>query len=198
VFKAAFFSAESIHDPGGAHSSGTTSTDAYTDCQSQDFYATAAPGLDSGISTRGSNSKHVAFNSDFTFQNTTFVLTSPVSSCSPAGNCNPQFNAGQDIAVKFNLSSPSGPVANATEQLSVLRVQHTTNGVATNEMVPQTVVSRNGATLNFFIPNSSGHYHYDLDSSAFDPLPSGTTAVYQFNIWGNGFQPFMFNVNVVF
>jgi hypothetical protein len=199
LFKAGFFSAEFIRDPGGAHSSGAASTDAYTDCQSQDYFGTAGPGLDNAISERGSNSKHVAFNSDFQFQNTTLVLTSPVSSCLPAGSCNPQFNAGQNIAVKFRLSSPSGPVTSATEQLSVLRVQHTTNGVTTNEMVPQTVVSTKGAdTLNFFNPNSSGQYSYNLDSSAFAPLSSGTTAIYQFNIWGNGFQPFIFSVTVRF
>ncbi|HEX8924935.1 MAG TPA: hypothetical protein VF786_04045, partial [Terriglobales bacterium] len=197
-FKIGFFSAEFFSTPGGAHTSGTNATDPFTDCQSQDFYATAGPGLDTGTRLDGSNSKHVVFNSGLTFQNTVLTLTSPVSSCGTSGNCNPQFNAGQNIAVKFNLSFANGTaISTATEQLSVILVQTTFKGVTTTVMQPQTVVStKNSSTLNFFNANSSGQYSYNLDSSAFTQLKKGTLATYQFNIWGNGFQPYMFPVNV--
>jgi VCBS repeat-containing protein len=54
------------------------------------------------------------------------------------------------------------------------------------------VATPSPATLNFFVPNSSGQYSYNVDSSAFDKLPKGTTATYQFTIWGNGATPFSF------
>jgi hypothetical protein len=123
-------------------------------------------------------------------------LNSPVSSCLSLTNCNPQFNIGQNISVKFTLllrTAPFGALTSATEQLSIARIQHTTKGVVTNEFVPQTVVATKASSvLNFFTPNSSGQYSYNDDSSAFDKLPKGTTAVYQYTIWGNGAPPFTF------
>ncbi|HEV2117207.1 MAG TPA: hypothetical protein VGR48_14345 [Terriglobales bacterium] len=202
TFKVGYFAADFLADPGGAHSTGTGRTDQYTDCQSQDFYATAGPGLDSGGRLSGSNSKHVVFSSGLTF-NGTITLNSPISSCQPTSICNPQFNAGQNINVKFSLTDATGgAITNATEQLSILLVQHTPKGAKQPiiDMVPQTVVAtKNSAVANFFVPNSSGQYSYNDDSSAFSPtFAKGTVAIYQFNIWGNGAPPFSFNVTVLF
>ena len=86
-------------------------------------------------------------------------------------------------------------ITQATERLSILRIQHTTNGTITNEFVPQTVVSTNNMSFeNFFNANSSGMYSFGADSSVFDPFGRGTSAVYQFTIWGNGAPPFSFDI----
>jgi hypothetical protein len=203
TFLAFFDSAEFVNNPGGAHAtvdvltnpptSGNI-TQAYDECQSQDFY----PQLSTGDPVRltGSNSKHVVFNSNEAFDGA-ITLNSPVSSCQSPTNCNPQFNIGQNINVKFTLlqrTSPFTAITNATEQLSIARVRHITKGVDSGpEFVPQTVVAtKNSATLNFFVANGSGQYSYNADSSAFDKLPKGTAATYQFTIWGNGAPPFTF------
>jgi len=168
-------------------------TQTYTDCQSQDFY----PQLSTGDPVRmtGSNSKHVVFNSDLMF-NGKITLNSPVSSCQTPTNCNPQFNIGQNINVKFTLldATKFTALTGATEQLSIALVRQITKGNDSGpEFVPQTVVAtKNSATLNFFVPNGSGQYSYNVDSSAFDKLPKGTAATYQFTIWGNGSVPFTF------
>jgi hypothetical protein len=192
TFFVTFSSAEFINDPGGAHAVGANAP--YTDCQSQDFY----PQLSTGDPVRmsGTNSKHVVFNADDMF-NGTISLNSPVSSCQTPTNCNPQFNIGQNINVKFTLlrnSSPFAAITNATEQVSIALVRQITKGVDSGpEFIPQTVVAtKNSATLNFFVPNGSGQYSYNVDSSAFDKLPKGTAATYQFTIWGNGSTPFTF------
>jgi hypothetical protein len=190
TFFVTFSSAEFINDPGGAHVIGANAP--YSDCQSQDFYPQQATGDPLRIS--GSNSQHVVFNADVS--DGAITLNSPISSCGSLANCNPQFNIGQNINVKFTLlalAAPFGPITSATEQLSIVRIQHTTKGVVTNEFVPQTVVATKASSvLNFFVPNSSGQYSYNDDSSAFDKLPKGTTAVYQYTIWGNGAPPFTF------
>ena len=192
-----FDSAEFIHDPGGAHVIGLNA--AYTDCQSQDFYPQQATGDPLRIS--GDNSQHVGFNSDEA--GGLITLNSPISSCDPQANCNPQFNIGQNVNVKFTLvqgSSPFTAITNATEQLSIARTRHTPKGgQPISEFVPQTVVSTKASNvLNFFVANSSGQYSYNDDSSAFDKLPKGTTAVYQYTIWGNGAPPFSFFVSGTF
>jgi hypothetical protein len=140
------------------------------------------------------------FNSGLAF-NGIITLASPTSSCGIASlTCNPQFNFGQNIAVKFRLADSAGNAINgATEQLSILRIQHTTKGQTTIEAVPQTVVAtKNSSTLNFFTPNTAGQYSYNDDSSAFDPLPKGSSAVFQLTIWGNGAPPFSFDILVQF
>jgi len=191
TFFVAFSSAEFINDPGGAHVIGANTP--YSDCQSQDFYPQQATGDPLRIS--GDNSQHVVFNAGPMFDGV-ITLNSPVSSCLSLTSCNPQFNIGQNINVKFTLltrTSPFTPLASATEQLSIVRIQHTTKGVVTNEFVPQTVVATKASSvLNFFVPNNSGQYSYNDDSSVFDKLPKGTTAVYQYTIWGNGAPPFTF------
>jgi len=85
-------------------------------------------------------------------------------------------------------------IPGASEQLSIARVRHATKGVDYGpEFVLQTVVAtKNSATLNFFVPNNSGQYSYNADTSFFDKLPKGSTAVYQVTIWGNGSVPFTF------
>jgi hypothetical protein len=192
TFFVTFSSAEFINDPGGAHAVGRDAP--YTDCQSQDFY----PQLSTGDPVRmsGTNSKHVVFNAGNAFDGA-ISLNSPVSSCQTPTNCNPQFNIGQNISVKFTLLknvSPFAAITNATEQLSIALVRQITKGVDSGlEFIPQTVVAtKNSATLNFFVPNGSGQYSYNVDSSAFDKLPKGTAATYQFTIWGNGSVPFTF------
>ena len=201
MFVAFFTSAEFIHDPGGAHAivdvltnppTTTNVTQEYDECQSQDFY----PQLSTGDPVRltGSNSKHVVFNSDLSFDGTV-SLNSPVSSCLLPVNCNPQFNIGQNMNVKFTLLDQSmKAIPGASEQLSIARVRHATKGVDYGpEFVLQTVVAtKNSATLNFFVPNNSGQYSYNADTSFFDKLPKGSTAVYQVTIWGNGSVPFTF------
>jgi len=202
TFFLSFLTAEFTSNPGGAHvtTDGVSiPTAPYTDCQSQDFYTPTGNGLDP-LRIVGSNSKHVAFNSGLAF-NGTITITSPTSSCGIASlTCNPQFNQGQNIPVKFRLTDNLGNAINgATEQLSILRIRHTTKNQTTIEAVPQTVVAtKNSSTLNFFTPNSAGQYSYNDDSSAFDPLPRGTTAVYQLTIWGNGAPPFSFDILVAF
>ena len=210
TFFVTYSSAEPINDPGGAHvvtgnfnNPSDVTGEAYTDCQSHQFY----PQLTTGdpITMSGKNSKHVVFNADLAPNdpnspnsgNGAISLNSPVSSCTTPINCNPQFNIGQNIAVKFSLLHTFPPftaITNATEQVSIARVQNTTkSGKVTNEFVPQNVVAtKNSATLNFFVPNNSGQYSFNVDSSFFDKLPKGTNAVYQFTIWGNGAPPFIF------
>jgi hypothetical protein len=85
-------------------------------------------------------------------------------------------------------------ITGATEQLSITRTSHTLKGgTLVPEFVPQTVLAtKASATLNFFVPNSSGQYSYNADSSVFDKLPKGATATYQFTIWGNGSIPSTF------
>ena len=205
TFLAFFTSAEFIHDPGGAHTSvdvttnpPTTSniTQSYNECQSQDFY----PQLSTGDPVRmlGTNSKHVVFNAD-DVSTGTISLNSPIASCSTTGGittCNPQFNIGQNINVKFTLldTGTFRAITGATEQLSITRTSHTLKGgTLVPEFVPQTVLAtKASATLNFFVPNASGQYSYNADSSVFDKLPKGATATYQFTIWGNGSVPFTF------
>jgi hypothetical protein len=206
TFVAFFTSAESIHDPGGAHASvdvltnpptNANITESYNECQSQDFY----PQLSTGDPVRmsGTNSKHVVFNAGNALEGA-ISLNSPISSCSTTTNgittCNPQFNIGQNINVKFTLLDKSkfSALTGATEQLSIARTSHTLKGgTLVSEFVPQTVLAtKASATLNFFVPNSSGQYSYNADSSAFDKLPKGATATYQFTIWGNGSVPFTF------
>jgi hypothetical protein len=205
TFLAFFTSAEFIHDPGGAHAgvdvltnpptSGNI-TQSFNECQNQDFY----PQLSTGDPVRmlGTNSKHVVFNADDVF-NGAISLNSPIASCSTTGGittCNPQFNIGQNINVKFTLLDKAtfAAITGATEQLSITRTSHTLKGgTLVPEFVPQTVVAtKASATLNFFVPNSSGQYSYNADSSVFDKLPKGATATYQFTIWGNGSVPFTF------
>jgi hypothetical protein len=191
TFFVTFSSAEFINDPGGAHVVGPNTP--YSDCQSQDFYPQGTTG--DPVRLSGSNSQHVVFNAGHMFDGA-ITLNSPISSCGSLANCNPQFNVGQNINVKFTLlqaTAPFAAITGATEQLSIARIQHTTKGAVTNEFVPQTVVSTKASNvLNFFVPNSSGQYSYNDDSSAFDKLPKGTTAVYQYTIWGNGAPPFTF------
>jgi hypothetical protein len=193
-FFVTFSSAEFIRDPGGAHVIGSNSP--YSDCQSQDFYPQSATG--DPVRMSGSNSQHVVFNASLKFDGA-ITLNSPISSCNSLANCNPQFNVGQNINVKFTLlgrTNPFAAITGATEQLSIARIRHTTKGKVTDEFVPQTVVSTKASSvLNFFVPNGSGQYSYNDDSSAFDKLPKGTTAVYQYTIWGNGAPPFSFLVS---
>jgi len=208
TFKIGFFSDDLVDLPGAAHVEvpgeesvppQTIAANPYNQCVTQDFYTAPGPGLD--YAARGTNSKHVVFNSDLAF-NGVITLNSPVSSCGIASlTCNPQFNFGQNISTKFTLTDAvsGAAITQATERLSILRIQHTTNGTITNEFVPQTVVSTNNSSFeNFFNANSSGMYSFGVDSSAFDPLPKGTSAVYQFTIWGNGAAPFSFNILVQF
>jgi len=194
TFMLNFSAPEFINDPGVSHT--LAPNPAFNECQSQDFYTPV--GNTDPMRAVGSNSKHVGLNAGLMF-NGALTLNSPISSCLSLTNCNPQFNVGQNISVKFTLLSKDPPfnaITDATEQLSIVRVQHTTKGVVTPEFVPQTIVStKNSAVLNFFNPNSSGQYSFNDDSSAFDKLPRGTTAVYQYTIWGNGAPPFSFLVS---
>jgi hypothetical protein len=192
TFFVTFAAAESIGSPGGAHTLGQNTTDPFNECQSKDFYdalAAADP-----VRMSGSNSKHVVFNANQS--GGTITLNSPISSCQSPTNCNPQFNVGQNINVKFTLLQGTSPITDATEQLSIERVSHTPKGgqpIPEDPPVPQTVISTKASNvLNFFNPNNSGQYSYNDDSSAFDKLPKGTTAVYQYTIWGNGAPPFSF------
>jgi hypothetical protein len=196
TFLVLFDSAEPISNPGGAHVDSQNVTDPFQECQSQDFYSQLPTG--DPVRLSGDNSKHVVFNSDLAFSPPgAITLNSPISSCTTTNGittCNPQFNIGQNINVKFTLLQGNSPLTTATEQLSIARTSHTVKGgTLVSEFVPQTVVAtKNSATLNFFVPNGSGQYSYNVDSSAFDKLPKGTTATYQFTIWGNGATPFPF------
>jgi Strictosidine synthase-like, N-terminal len=199
TFFVTFAAAESIGNPGGAHTLGQNTTypssDPFNECQSKDFYDALA-GADP-VRMSGSNSKHVVFNANQSGGSIT--LNSPISSCGSLANCNPQFNIGQNVNVKFTLLQGTTPITDATEQLSIARVRNTYKGVVTDEFVPQTVVSTKASNvLNFFNPNSSGQYSYNDNSSAFDKLPKGTTAVYQYTIWGNGAPPKSFLVSGTF
>jgi hypothetical protein len=197
-FAVNFASAEPILNPGGAHVSTDAPPDdavtrAYTDCQSQDFYPQDSTG--DPVTLRGSNSKHVVFNSEETFAGQ-ITLNSPISSCTTTDvtTCNPQFNIGQNISVKFTLLSPDGtPVVGAVERLSIERVFHTTGKgqpfVSDEPPLQEAVIStKNSNVLNFFNGNKSGQYSYNVDSSKFSRLDisRGSTAIYRFILWGNG------------
>jgi len=201
TFKAGAFTLDLLNNTGGAHTNGTpTQTAPFTECQSQHFWPAAGPGIDAGWDLGGDNSKHVVFNSALTV-NGKITLQQPVLSCTTTPpplppSCNPMFNFGQNIRVAFELTLPNGSsIPNATERLSILRTMINN----TPDSTPQRVVSTNNVNVNNFFKTGTGNlYTFPVDSSAFDRLPRGTVAIYQFTIWGDGAPPFSFNVTVDF
>ena len=204
----AYFTLDKINFPGGAHaftdgvppltvSYGSSPPNPTDDCQTLYFFpGNGGNGLDPTY-TRGSNSKHVVFNSNTNFGPFQIVLGSPTASCDPNGVCNPQFNPNSNIAVKFAFFNST--FNSASERLSIMRVQHTTKGVTTTEQVVENVVPTNNSSFqNFFDANGSGQYSYGADVSAFQRLPKGSVAIYQLTIWGNASLPFSFFVGVQF
>jgi hypothetical protein len=209
----AYFTLDTIVFPGVAHVSTDNAADPTTepygslpsnptdDCQTLYFFPfNGGNGLDPVI-LRGSNSKHVVFNSNLLFPNSKILLSSPTSSCQTPTGCNPQFKSGSNISVKFSLSPQLSPANAATERLSIMRVQHTTpqGQVISGEQVIENVVATNNSSFqNFFGANSSGQYSYNEDSSFLQPLPKGSIGTYEFVIWGNATQTTQQNGAVFF
>jgi hypothetical protein len=205
----AYFTLDKFNYPGTAHvltdvpgnpitlAYGSNPPNPTDDCQTLYFYPfSGGNGLDPTY-TKGSNSKHVVFNSNLAFGPFQVVLGSPTNSCQTATGCNPQFNPSSNISVKFTFFNSTFNLA--TERLSIMRVQHTTKGQTVNEQVVENVVPTNNSSFqNFFDANGSGQYSYGVDASAFQRLPKGSVAIYQFTIWGNASLPFSFFVGVQF
>lgn len=194
--RAGFFSLDTIDFPGGAHTDTTGNISPFTiankpygDCLTTDVWGTVGPGIDTGVQTTR-NSKHVAFTSGSLTENGVISLKQPTLSN------NPQFNVGtQNISVKFNLNDAvtGAPITNAIERLSIIRVSTSTGD---NTLLPQQVVAGNNSGFeNFFNSNGSGQYNFNVDTSFFTlDQPVGTTAIYQFTIWGNDAAPFSFKI----
>jgi hypothetical protein len=191
--KVGYNTVEAILNPGLAHAVGDvlltspTAAITYNDNFTRFFWAGAGPGLDAGTGscTDGWGSTFVVFNAPLKVTGTITIKEPPLSN-------NPLFNAGQTIRVAFNLTDPSGAaIPNALMRLSVLRLSPSLNTGA--------VVSTNNANVdNIFKTGSGNLYTFPLDPSAFAPLPPGTTAIYQFTIFGDSAQPFAFNIVVLF
>ncbi len=182
-----------VFDPGLGHATGDvllTSPAAaitYTNDFTSNFWPAAGPGLDpgTGSSSDGWGSTFVVFNAPLKVTGTITIKQPPLSN-------NPQFNVGQTIRVAFNLTDPSGAaIPNAIMRLSILRTSPSLNTEA--------VVSTNNVNVdNIFKTGSGNLYTFPVDSSAFAPRPPGTTAIYQFTIFGDSAVPFAFNVTVLF
>src|SRR5262249_13113472 len=104
----------------------------YGECVTHDYYA-AVNGVDPLHCLNCANSNHLAINSsltactnpDGTPGTTGIKVNAPTFSCTTETGCNPQFNIGQNIAVKATITCNGAANTTAVERLSIIRIQNT-------------------------------------------------------------------------